>query len=198
MSTVQTSSRVAVSDKKKRVFFALWPSAAQQQCWASLGRDPALPRSRVRPEHIHLTLLFCGAVSARQHACLAQGAGSIRVPRFSLQLDRLGYWRHPQVLWLGCGAEAVPPALMQLVGELRQLARQCGLEPETRAFVPHVTLIRKPGNVPARLPEIKPVEWQPEAFVLVCSELLPQGPDYRVERSWALQPVSGRDLSTNR
>ncbi len=140
----------------------------------------------VEADNLHLTLAFPGHVDAPTQSCLEQAADAIRLPRFTLQLDRFGYWKHPKVIWYGLSE--VPAALVQLAGELEAAMRGCGLAPESRPYRPHVTLLRKAEAMPRA--EAPAMRWQVEGFVLVLSEGSPQGVRYRVLRRWSLLPKS--------
>ena len=166
-----------------RLFFALWPPGDVQRALAASVPAAVLARGRPVPAgRIHLPLPFAGPVNDQVQACLEKGADGLRIPPFELVLDRLGVFRRARVLWIG--AEA-PRPLTELAAGLRAAAAACGLQPEERPFVPHVTLARKirPG---LRLPRPEPVRWVVESFVLVASETLPGGAEYRILRRWPL------------
>src|SRR4030067_1435014 len=88
----------------QRLVFALVPEPALQQRLAQAA-EALLPRAagrRVRAENLHCTLVFLGAVETAQRLCLEDAASLVRAEPFTLMLDRLGYFRRPQVAWLGC------------------------------------------------------------------------------------------------
>ena len=171
----------------QRLFFALWPEPPVrnhlQHALSLLVDEAGRP---VEANNLHLTLAFPGHVDAPTRSCLEQAADAIQLPRFTLQLDRFGYWKHPKVIWYG--PSEVPAALMQLAGELEGAMRGCGLTPESRPYRPHVTLLRKAESMPRA--EAPAMRWQVEGFVLVLSEGSPQGVRYRVLRRWPLLPRS--------
>jgi 2'-5' RNA ligase len=88
-------------------------------------------------------------------------------------VDSARYWNHNRIVWVG--PANVPP-------ELAQLARALG---ETREFAGHVTLLRK-ARPPAQLPPLPPLEWPVREFLLVNSNLGPEGPSYEVLERFAL------------
>jgi 2'-5' RNA ligase len=98
----------------------------------------------VRPEHIHLTLVFLGEVSEeRGQAVVGVMRESIRCDRFAITFGGLGVFpRHgsPRVLWLGLkqGASEVVTLQHEVSGRLTNL----GIALEDRAFYPHLTLGR--------------------------------------------------------
>ncbi len=106
----------------QRLFFALWPDADLQQRLAAASLALLPPHSggrHVPPENLHCTLLFLGAVGAAQRLCVEAAADRVRAAPFSLVLDRFGYFRRPQVAWLGCST--TPSMLSRLVTDLARV-----------------------------------------------------------------------------
>lgn len=172
----------------QRLFFALWPddavrgqlAQAQARAQTQLERDIG----RLLPaENLHLTLAFIGAADAERRACLEQAAARVRGAAFSLQLDRLGYWPRPQVLW--AGVSETPAALARLVQDLEQALTACGYRPEARPYQAHVTLARKARQAPAQS-RITPIVWPVQAFCLAESVTAQSGARYRVLTRWPL------------
>lgn len=155
-----------------RLFFASWPppAAAQQLvCWAREAQRDCGGRA-AREDTIHLTLAFLG--DAEPEAALA-AARQVRGAASSFVLTEARYWAHNRIVWVG--PEECPAALAAL-------ARDLG---EEREFAAHVTLIRK-VRAPKRLPALPALEWPVREFVLVNSELQPEGPRYEVLERFAL------------
>ncbi|MBI3771485.1 MAG: RNA 2',3'-cyclic phosphodiesterase [Gammaproteobacteria bacterium] len=171
--------------KSQRLFFALWPEAALQEIWANWAQQ-ALPAGigRLIPAaNLHITLFFLGDVAEDQQYCVENAADGVHAPRFNLCLERLGYWRRPQVAWLS--PQTTPFALQQLVSQLQQGLERCGFKPDPRPYQAHLTLARKVRRgPPAVRPE--PVAWPVDRFVLVRSELNQTGSNYEVIRAWPL------------
>jgi len=163
----------------KRLFVALWPSPAVQRELAALAADVSLGVS-VSPGNLHLTLAFLGSSSAQQEACYRRalsGLPGLRFPPMALDVDRLGFWREPRILW--AGPKEAPAALLALVDDLNALLRPCGFTPETRPFQAHITLKRKfPGPAPAWGTR-PPVRWLADTVALVWSQSTPQGVRYQ-------------------
>ena len=171
--------------KPKRLFLALWPDEALRSQLADLF--PLLRGCggrKVPLENLHITLAFLGSVDADTQACLERAIDLIDTPSFPLEMDQLGFWRRPQVVWLG--AEEIPPALAALVGGLKQAMISCGLEPESRPFQAHLTLMRKAWRPPLEANSPK-INWPVKDFALVASETLQQGARYEVLRKWRLK-----------
>jgi 2'-5' RNA ligase len=170
----------------QRLFFALWPEPETAQAiWrAAATLVPKGVGRRLPPEHIHLTLAFLGSIEDARQDCVIQAAQDIQAEAFTLQLDEAGHFPRPQVVWVG--TRQMPSALKTLQTKLvSELMRQCGFEPETRPFVPHITLWRKVRRVD--LPEsLDSVSWPVSRFVLARSRTLPTGAEYSIVREWPL------------
>ena len=169
----------------QRLFFALWPDEPVRERLHAAARELVPPGARaVAPDSIHLTLLFIGSADAARRTCLEQAADGIKGSGFTFTLDQAGFWRKPQILWLGCAAPPAP--LLDLVQGLTEGTGQCGVETEARPYQAHVTLARKVRTgPPAELP-IEPIVWPVERFCLVESHTDPEGVRYRTLRFWSL------------
>jgi len=172
-------------EQRQRLFFALWPDetvrlqlAGYKSLLKGCGGRPVIP------ENLHITLAFLGSVEADTRRCLEQAADAISLPAFTLKLDQLGYWRRPQVVWLG--AEHTPESLLALAAALKQAMLGCDLEPESRPFQAHLTLMRKARRGPAQDPA-EALNWPVGEFALVVSETRPEGVRYEVLRKWMLK-----------
>lgn len=180
--------RQALNAGRQRLFFALWPEAGPRaDLSAAAGRmHGVLQGRRTRDDSIHLTLAFVGAVAADRLKCLlAPPAGLFTAP-FVLTLDRWGCWPRNGVGWLG--SSQPPQALRELAANLDSWLRRSGFEMESRAFFPHVTLIRKASCAP--LPDaIAPISWPVNELALIHSRPAAGGSHYGVLRAW---PLTGR------
>jgi len=111
-------------------------------------REAELPVRWVEPDNFHITLKFLGQVHddrvgdvARTMEKVASSTGA-----FPMTLEGFGAFptiRRPRVLWLGVEAS---PELRCLKQDVEWALGDCGFEPETRAFHPHVTLGRANGK----------------------------------------------------
>lgn len=99
-----------------------------------------LPR-RVEAEDFHLTLAFLGEVPDAVLIALDEGLQGLRQAPFDLELRGVGIFggAAPRAVWAGV---APSEPLMRLQAKVERLARQAGAMPETRKFLPHVTLGR--------------------------------------------------------
>lgn len=127
--------------------------------------------------------MFLGEVELARIDELLELAGVIQAPAFDLRLTRCGWWRHNGIAWVAPGETS--QALVQLVDELRKRLGSAGFRLETRAFVPHVTLLRKAHCKNDVLPH-EEIEWRAEDFVLVRSILNERGAAYEVVGRWPL------------
>ena len=166
----------------QRLFLALWPDGAVRE---ELSRFLAtLPGDLGRPvaaENLHVTLAFLGDVDGAVRNGVEAMVGGIRSGPFTLELDQVGYFPRPRILW--AGAAPVPAQLAQLVKDVRKGLRRCGLQPERRPFVAHVTLMRKVNRFPGKL-VLAPVFWPVRGISLVESQLGQTGSQYQVLREW--------------
>jgi 2'-5' RNA ligase len=157
-----------------RLFLGIWPQPevrtallehARQWTWSEGARP-------TRPERLHLTLHFLGAVPVAQLPALREG---LRLPWSGCALDL----DLPQV-WPGgtavLEASVVPLALAQLHAGLATALRQLGLAVEERRYRPHVTLARKAQGT--RPPAAAPLRW-PLAPNYVLVRTLPGGGGYQ-------------------
>lgn len=135
------------------------------------------------PQDLHMTLVFLGRVTPEQLPCVIQAADAVVGKSFTLELDRNGYWKRPQILW--CGPKQIPEQLSQLVQDLQQGLCTCGFQPEQRVYSPHVTLARKAKHAEANYLD-ESVIWTPGKFVLAGSHSGSELPRYRVLNQWEL------------
>jgi 2'-5' RNA ligase len=122
--------------------------AALNDLQHNLQRDPALARLRwVRPEGIHLTLKFLGAVPAKRLPEIEAGvAGAVvGIPQLELTLGNLGTFgspRSPRVLWVDLAGDL--DTLAKLQSQVEAEVVLLGFPAEPRRFSPHLTLARVP------------------------------------------------------
>lgn len=95
----------------------------------------------VPDDNLHLTLRFIGEVERPMAEDLARALSAIRFDRFDLRLSGAGRFdqRGGGALWAGVEPTAPVSALAMKVDRACQAA---GLEPERRAFRPHITIAR--------------------------------------------------------
>lgn len=159
-----------------RVFFALWPAAGESRALAEwqTGLKDLCGGRLMRPDTLHVTLLFLGDMDMSHLEVLIQAVSKIRVEKFKLCFDQARYWEHNHILYAAPGS--VPDALQKLVGELRL----CMPDLKAEQFNPHVTLLRNALCSDVNLPKMSACNWQINDFVLVQSAPLAGVANYLV------------------
>lgn len=101
------------------------------------------------PENYHVTLRFIGEVEINQAEDIDAELNRLRMPGFDLSLgtiDHFGPAEKARVLYVGVERSEM---LARLQGKVENAVQRAGLPPETRKFVPHVTLARL-NNAPVQ------------------------------------------------
>src|SRR3981081_553784 len=132
----------------KRLFVSIeLPESIRQRL---TEMDPHLRGARwLEPRQMHLTLSFLGNVSDEIQERLMEKLRAISWKPFFLPLVGLGTFPSkgwPKIVWIGGGTGH--PHLFQLYKRVQEAALAAGLEPDLRAFHPHVTLARCPDVSP--------------------------------------------------
>jgi 2'-5' RNA ligase len=96
-------------------------------------------------EQLHVTLHFIGGVDRPVADDLAVALGGIRADPFQLRITGVGRFeqRSSGALWAAVEPKAPVAAL---AGKVERVCLAVGLEPERRAFHPHITLARWKGR----------------------------------------------------
>lgn len=96
-------------------------------------------------EQLHLTLRFVGEVDRPVAEDLAAALGRIRSRRFDLRISGAGSFdqRNGGALW---AAVAPKEPVAALAAKVERVCQSIGIEPERRAFHPHITLARWNGR----------------------------------------------------
>lgn len=124
-----------------RLFYALTPSPAMIDVVQPIMHGVSGARWQTAAQ-LHLTLRFIGDVTPRIADELADALPMLVPAVPPAAFSGVGFFegkRHPNALWV-CAAPKEPLALLH-----RKLDRACqiaGLEPERRAYIPHMTLAR--------------------------------------------------------
>jgi RNA 2',3'-cyclic 3'-phosphodiesterase len=147
----------------------------------------------VRSEALHLSLRFYGNLRVDTVDELVEALRSTLAGEtaFSLASSGPGVFpnrRRPRVIWLGVDDRT--DALQRIAAKIEQQSRMLGIEPETRAFSPHVTLGRVRPEEVASLSEIErhfaeidrlaPLPFLVDHVSLFRSDLRREGPIYTV------------------
>jgi 2'-5' RNA ligase len=179
-----------------RLFLAIpLPPAALARLASVIERLQGRELKVVRPEGLHLTLVFLGE---REEAEAGTIAGLLEAPELSLPRIPASFGGYgqfpprgaPRVIFTPVreGAREIIALQQALVGVLRR--GQVRLEEEARAFTPHLTLARRGNGQPdlGGLQELLDFEerFVADRLVLFRSLLKPQGAEYLALRSLAL------------
>jgi RNA 2',3'-cyclic 3'-phosphodiesterase len=156
---------------------------------------PASRNARwVRPEGMHVTLKFIGYAEQEKLPAIQGALAKIRSDRpVELRFRGIGFFpneKRPRVIW--CGMEA-SPNLAPLATDIERALEPLGIAPESREFVPHLTLAR--FNPPARADELVRAAAELQSlelgsareteFFLFESILRPTGAEYKKLASYS-------------
>lgn len=180
----------------RRLFFALWPDEAQRAALVhATAKTVRHCGGRPVPESkLHVTLAFLGSVPESRIGELSAIArrGAAGFPRDALplviNLEGFEHWLKPQLLTVLERKEELgaPPsgaaALARILGSETAAA---GFSPDLKPFRVHVTVARKVTRTPPSS-EMRKVQWTFDAFALVESRTLAEGPVYSVVESYLL------------
>jgi RNA 2',3'-cyclic 3'-phosphodiesterase len=174
-----------------RLFVAIRPPAAIRARLLDLMGGVAKARWRT-DDQLHLTVRFIGEVDRHMARDVDAALSSVHHPRFSLALNGLGDFDRrgePATLWAGVAPHDPVRALHKKVD---QALVRVGVEPDRRAYMPHITIARLPrGAGPIRsLIEgsggVASPSFAVEEFCLYESRLAPDGPLYTVAERYSL------------
>lgn len=93
-------------------------------------------------DQLHLTLRFIGEVDRHRAEDIAAALGALHAPALAAQIAGVGLFERkgwPHTIW--AGVEPLAP-ILGLHRKIDQLLARVGIDAETRAFVPHITLAR--------------------------------------------------------
>ena len=146
---------------------------------------------------LHLTLRFIGEVERPMADDIAAELGRIRFERLSIALDGVGKFekRRNGVLWAGIQPKE---QLKALAAKVERACQSAGVEPEQRAYRPHITLARWNGRAPdlARFMErhggLCSEPWEVREFILFESRLGQSGAHYEPVAEYQLARAGGR------
>lgn len=137
-------------------------------------------------DQLHLTVRFIGEVDRHMARDVDAALSSVHHPRFSISLNGLGAFDRrgePVTLWAG----VVPhEPLRALHKKVDQALLRVGVEPDRRAYMPHITLARLPrgsgpvGSLVERSGGVGSPPFPVSQFCLYESRLSPEGPEYSV------------------
>ena len=152
-----------------KVFFALWPAAAERDGLATWQKplQQLCSGRAMRSGNLHNTLVFIGHIEQSRLEALRLAAQEASGNTFELCFDTVRYWGHNHIVY--AAPTHVPPQLLQLVGMLEQRLTSHRFTFDRREYQPHVTLLRNARWTDAPLPKMPPVRWQIREFALMQS-----------------------------
>ncbi len=163
-----------------RVFFALWPTAAERDgiaAWQPELKSHCGGRA-MRADTLHSTLLFIGNIEPGRLESLQEAALQVRAEPFTLCFDEPRHWEQNHIVY--AAPRNVPARLAALVASLEQRMQMSGYKFDQRRYQSHVTLLRNASCAAGSLPSVEPVCWQISEFVLLQSEHMEGRAAYRI------------------
>ncbi|MGZ8287172.1 MAG: RNA 2',3'-cyclic phosphodiesterase [Allosphingosinicella sp.] len=174
-----------------RLFVAIRPPATVRARLLDLMGGVAGARWQDE-EQLHLTLRFIGEVDRHMAHDVDAALSSVHHPAFSIALNGLGAFDRrgePVTLWAGFAPQEPLRALHKKVD---QALVRVGVEPDRRAYMPHVTIARLPrgagpvGSLVERSGGITGPPFTVDRFCLYESRFTPEGPLYEVVERYRL------------
>ena len=166
MTTPAPPITAADHDPSLRLFIGLWPHDEVRQALAEHQAGWQWPAGAkpTRPEKLHLTLHFLGAVAASRVPALHAALQGVQAGALTLPWQGVERWGGG----LAVLRTAADPRLDVLHAQIGEVLRAQGLPVESRPLKPHVTLARKAAGAqpPERLPS---QPWRSDGCVLVVS-----------------------------
>ncbi|MDC8444935.1 MAG: RNA 2',3'-cyclic phosphodiesterase [Nitrosomonas sp.] len=176
-----------------RLFFAIRPDSTIQAVLNRMARKVVASEQDgrcVKPENIHLTVLFLGDVESDRIDTLREIAGSVVAQTFSLSIQGTLFWKKNRIVM--ANVAHYPAALFALAGTLKTALVAAGFTCEDRKYKPHITLIRKAGaHLPMQLEN--PIQWDVDDWLLLQSRLSSHGSCYSELGRWPLHSITETD-----
>ena len=178
-----------------RLFVAIRPPEAVRDLLIDAMDDSADFRWQ-DDEQLHLTLRFVGEVDRPLAEDLAAALAAIHATAFTLRVHGTGRFaqRSAGALWAGVEPKAPVAAL---AAKVERVCQSVGLEPERRAFHPHITLARWKGRRTRELADflertrgLASEPFEVDRFALFESRLSRHGAHYEEAASYPLETGS--------
>ncbi len=147
-------------------------------CWPSGGR-------KIPVQNYHLTLAFLGDVDESALQKLSEIFENFNHSALKIQLNKVGYWSHTDVLYLG--SDAVDAGLQSLHEKCRQAANRIGARGSAKRYEPHITLARKLVMPPPPALVEPDFSFEATSLELWSSVREAKGAHYSTLASWNLE-----------
>lgn len=175
-----------------RLFVAIRPPEPVRDLLIDAMDDsPAL--RWVGDEQLHLTLRFIGEVERPLANDIAAALQELHSPAFELRVSGVGKFERRSGGALWAGVEPREP-VAALAAKVERTLQQVGLEPEHRAFSPHITLARWNRRSAEAVDEflrqnsnLRSEPFAAERFILFESHLSRHGPHYEEVAAFTLR-----------
>ena len=152
-------------------------------------------------EQLHITLRFVGEVEKPLAVDLADALSRIRADPFQLRIKGVGRFEQRSGGALWAGVEPKEP-LAALAAKVERICQGIGLDPERRAYHPHITLARWKGRRTRELADYLDREralvsepWDVDDFALFESRLSKHGAHYEEVAQYGLSSATSRASS---
>lgn len=174
-----------------RLFVAIRPPRAMRERLLGLMGGVAHARWQ-RDDQLHLTLRFIGEVDRHRAEDIVAALGTVHQAGFDLALDGVGQFDRKgrlDTLWVGVSPQDMARALHN---KIDQALVRVGLEPETRAYLPHITIARfgrTSGPVGGLLTQAGGISSEPFAMTEFClyeSDMSHEGSIYSIVERYRL------------
>ena len=167
-----------------RLFVALKPPPTMRDALLAVMGGVAHARWQTG-DQLHLTLRFIGEVDRHQAEDIAAALGAVHHPAATLALEGIGQFDRKgrtDALWVGISPQE-PVKLLH--NKIDRALQRVGVAPETRAFLPHITIARfgrNAGDIGRFLESasVPPVTSAFNEFCLYESSLGSEGPIYSI------------------
>jgi len=150
----------------------------------------------IDPDNYHITMRFVGDIADAEANHFAEALLDVAFDSFEIELSGLGIFggNKPRAIWAGVKPS---PALQILQKAHERAARVAGLLPETRNFVPHITLARLRNVSPfavaeylARYGGFFTAPFEVTRFVLFSSRPNQGGGPYLIEEGYPSRDIA--------
>jgi len=175
-----------------RLFVAIRPPAAVRTLLRAIMHGVRGARWQ-DDDQLHLTLRFIGEVDRHLAEDIAAALGTVHHPPFTIALNGIGSFekRGGGALWAGVTPHDELKALHK---KIDQACQRIGVEPDTRAYLPHITIARtgrSAGPIDALVEAsgvLASAQFMVDTFYLYESDLTPSGAIYSIIARYPLDP----------